>query len=187
MDATVQSPDDQTSRHPLPPFPVVGKGASAGGLQALQRFMAHTPEDSGMAFVVVSHLSPEYESHLPGLLQSYTTMPVTQVAETIPLEPNHVYVIPPNRNLSTIDTHLQLSPLETARRARAPIDHFFRTLADTHEAKAYCVILSGTGSDGSLGLRRIKEVGGLTIVQDPAEAEYDAMPQAAIATGENAL
>jgi two-component system, chemotaxis family, CheB/CheR fusion protein len=162
---------------------VVGIGASAGGLAALRTLLASVPEDSGLAWVVVVHLSPEHESHLAELLQPHVPFPVQQVAETVRLEPNRVYVIPPNANLNTIDTHLRLSDLEARRRERAPIDHFFRTLASTHDGKGIGVILTGTGSDGTLGLREIKEQGGLTIVQDPAEAEYDGMPQSAISTG----
>lgn len=176
------SPDaDPLGEKPEPT--VVGIGASAGGLNALKTFFGHVPEDSGLAFVVVVHLSPEHKSHLAEILQPHVRMPVEQVSATVPLEPNRVYVIPPGRNLSTIDTHLQLSELEERRRARAPIDHFFRTLARTHAGHAIAVILTGTGSDGALGLRAVKEKGGLTVVQDPTEAEFDGMPQSAIATG----
>ena len=164
-------------------FPVVGIGASAGGLAALKTFFAHVPEESGLAFVVVVHLSPDRKSHLSELLQPHIKMPVQQVTETVPLERNHVYVIPPNANLDTIDTHLRLTELEQRRIERAPIDHFFRTLAKTHDGEAIGVILTGTGADGTLGLREIKAQGGLTVVQDPADAEYDGMPQSAIATG----
>ncbi len=165
------------------PFIVVGIGASAGGLRALQQFFEAMPAASEMAFVIVTHLAPEQESHLATLLQPCTAMPVLQVSEEIQIERNHVYVIPPNRNISTIDSHLRLSPIEEARRNRAPIDHFFRTLAGTHGAYAIGIILSGTGSDGTIGLQRIKEAGGLTVVQEPTEAAYDGMPQSAIATG----
>ena len=99
------------------------------------------------------------------------------------MEPNQVYVIPPNANLDAIDTHLRLTQLEERRQERSPIDHFFRTLAKTHDGEAICVILTGTGSDGTLGLAEITQRGGLAIVQDPDEAEYDGMPQSAIATG----
>lgn len=162
---------------------VVGIGASAGGLAALKRLFELMPSDSGLAFVVVVHLSPEHKSHLPDLLQPSVRFPVRQVTETVPLEPNKVYVIPPNANLSAIDTHLRLSKLEEQRRERAPIDHFFRTLAASHDGHSIGVILTGTGSDGTLGLREIKAKGGLILVQDPNEAEYDGMPQNAIATG----
>jgi two-component system, chemotaxis family, CheB/CheR fusion protein len=161
---------------------VVGIGASAGGLHALRTFFEHAPADSGMAFVIVTHLAPDHESHLAEILQASTVMQVRQVTETAPLEPNHVYVIPPNCNLSSIDTQLHLEPLEEDRRMRAPIDHFFRTLAMNHQANAICVVLSGTGADGSIGLEHVKEMGGLTLAQDPTEAEYDSMPQNAIAT-----
>lgn len=163
--------------------PVVGIGASAGGLGALRKFFANVPEGSGLAYVVVVHLSPEHKSHMADVLQASVRMPVEQVTETTLLRRDHVYVIPPGRNLSTIDTHLRLSELEENRLRRAPIDHFFRTLAGTHNAHAIGVVLTGTGSDGTLGIKEIKEHGGLTIAQDPNEAEYDAMPQSAIATG----
>jgi two-component system CheB/CheR fusion protein len=162
---------------------VVGIGASAGGLDALRELFSSMPAYPGMAFVVVVHLSPEHESHLVGLLQPSTSMPVQQVTETVALERNRVYVIPPNANLDAIDTHLRLSPLERRRLERAPIDHFLRTLADAHDGTAVGVILTGTGSDGALGLRQIKERSGLTIVQDPHEAQFDSMPRTAIGTG----
>lgn len=162
---------------------MVGIGASAGGLNALKRLFEHVPPDSGIAFVVVVHLSPDHKSYLPDLLQPIVHFPVQQVTETTPLEPNNVYVIPPYANLSAIDTHLRLSRLEELRRGRAPIDHFFRTLAKTYDGNAIGVILTGTGSDGTLGLKEIKAKGGLVIVQDPNEAEFDGMPQSAIATG----
>ncbi|MDX1631103.1 MAG: CheR family methyltransferase, partial [Thermoanaerobaculia bacterium] len=141
------------------------------------------PGDSGVAFVVVVHLSPEHESHLSELLQPHVGMPVQQVTGTVLLEADNVYVIPPNRNLSTIDTHLRLTELEEERRERAPVDHFFRTLARTHDGNAIGVVLTGTGRDGALGIKEIKENGGLVVVQDPAEAEYEGMPLAAVATG----
>ncbi len=162
---------------------VVGIGASAGGLAALKEFFKHVPEDSGLAFVVVVHLSPEHESHLAELLQPHVSVPVQQVTDTLLLEADRVYVIPPGRNLDAIDTHLRLSPLEERRAERAPIDHFFKTLAKTHDGHSIGVVLTGTGSDGTLGIREIKEQAGLVIVQDPNEAEYDGMPQSAIATG----
>jgi two-component system CheB/CheR fusion protein len=169
------------SKRPEPT--VVGIGASAGGLAALKEFFQHVPADSGLAFVVVVHLSPDRESHLEGILQSHARMPVRQVTETVPLEANHVYLIPPNANIEAIDTHLRLSKLEERRQERAPVDHFFRTLARAHDGHAVGVILSGTGTDGALGVKAIKEGGGLTVVQAPADAEYDGMPQSAIATG----
>jgi two-component system, chemotaxis family, CheB/CheR fusion protein len=165
------------------PAAVVAIGASAGGLAALKRLLSALPDDAGLAFVVVVHLSPDHESHLVNLLQPFSRLPVEQIAATTTLERDHVYVIPPGSNVSSIDTHLRLSELERERRDRAPIDHFFRTLSETHDGHSVAVVLTGTGSDGALGLRTVKERGGLTIVQDPLEAEYDGMPQAAIATG----
>jgi two-component system, chemotaxis family, CheB/CheR fusion protein len=162
---------------------VVGIGASAGGLGALQALLRSMPANPGFACVIVVHLSPEHESLLPELLQSQTSMLVHQVSATVPLERNQIYVIPPNANLDAIDTHLRLTELEERRIERAPINHFLRTLASTHVGTAIGVILTGGGSDGSLGLRHIKECGGLTIAQDPQEAEFDSMPRSAIATG----
>jgi two-component system CheB/CheR fusion protein len=161
---------------------VVGIGASAGGFAALKTFFAHVPPDSGLSFVVVVHLSPDHESHLAELLQPHVSIPIEQVNEATVLEPNHVYVIPPNANINTIDTHLRLTKLEE-RRHRAPIDNFFRTLAETHDGHAVAVILTGSGSDGSVGITDIKANAGLVIVQDPREAEYDGMPHSAVATG----
>jgi two-component system CheB/CheR fusion protein len=169
---------------PSKPEPtVVGIGASAGGLSALKIFLEHVPHDSGLAFVVVVHLSPDHESHLAELLQPHVRFPVEQVNQTTLLERNHAYIIPPNANLNAIDTHLRLTKLEERRQERAPIDHFFRTLASTHDGNAIAVVLTGTGSDGTLGVKDIKANGGVVIVQDPTEAEYDGMPQSAIATG----
>ena len=162
---------------------IVGIGASAGGLNALKLFFEKIPENTGIAYVIVVHLSPEHKSMLSELLQPVTKMPVQQVTKTIQLKPNHVYVIPPGSNLNTIDTHLRLSELEEKRSKRAPVDHFFRTLAKTHDGNAIGIVLTGTGSDGSLGIREIKGRDGVVIVQDPNEAEYDGMPQSAISTG----
>jgi two-component system CheB/CheR fusion protein len=180
-DPSAAQPADPATRNR--PVNVVGLGASAGGLAALRQFFHNVADDSGLAYVVVVHLSPEHESHLATLLQPHSKMRVLQVHETMPLEPNCVYVIPPNANLSAIDTHLRVSALERLRGERAPIDHFFRTLAETHDGHAIGVILTGTGSDGSRGIKEIKLRGGLTVVQDPNEAEYDGMPQSAVATG----
>ena len=166
-----------------PDFALVGIGASAGGLAALKTFLENVPEDSGLAFVVVMHLPAESESMLANLLQPHARIPVRKVAETNLIEPNRVYVIPPGHNLEAVDSNLHLSVLEESRRDRAPIDHFFRTLANTYDGLSVGVILTGTGSDGTLGIKEIKHVGGLTVVQDPSEAEYDGMPQSAIATG----
>lgn len=174
---------ESSKEEDISPGIVVGIGASAGGLAALQAFFKVVPADSGLTFVVVVHLSPEHESHLAEILQPHVALPVLQVTESVPLERNHVYVIPPGRNLSAVDTHLRLDDLELQRQQRAPIDHFFRTLARTHDGQSIGVILTGSGSDGTLGLKEIKERGGLVIIQDPQDAEYDGMPQSAVAMG----
>ncbi|HEX8285231.1 MAG TPA: CheR family methyltransferase [Pyrinomonadaceae bacterium] len=164
-------------------FMVVALGASAGGIRAFKEFFANAPEQSGMAYVVILHLSPEHESHLAEVLQSSTRIPVTQVTESVKLEPDHVYVIPPNKSLSVLRGSLVLSEVTRIEERRAPVDIFFRTLAETHGARAACVVLSGTGADGSMGLKRVKENGGVAFVQDPSEAEYPDMPRSSIATG----
>jgi two-component system, chemotaxis family, CheB/CheR fusion protein len=177
-------PGQPDSREPSPsPRAVVGIGASAGGLAALREFFHKAPAESGLAWVVITHLSPEHESHMAGLLQPYVKMPVEQVEKTVRLEADRVYVIPPNANLESVDTHLRLSRLEANRSPHAPIDHFFRTLSRTHDHHGVGVVLTGTGSDGALGLKEIKERGGLVLVQEPTEAEYDGMPRSALATG----
>lgn len=163
-------------------FLTVGIGASAGGIKPLKEFFAAMPEKNGMAFVVILHLSPEHESQLPAVLQTNTKMPVIQVTETVKIAPNHVYVIPPTKHLAMMDGEIRLIEPETIRGKRVPIDLFFRTLADAHGKNAVCVILSGTGADGASGLKRVKEAGGLCIVQNPSEAEYDGMPRSAMAT-----
>ena len=163
-------------------FLTVGIGASAGGIKPLKEFFAAMPDHNGMVFVVILHLSPEHESQLPAVLQTNTKMPVIQVQETVKIEPNHVYVIPPTKYLAMVDGEIRLIEPETIRGRRVPIDLFFRTLAAAHGRNSVCVILSGTGADGASGLKRVKEAGGLCIVQDPAEAEYDGMPRSAIAT-----
>lgn len=179
-----EPPSIPLSKLPSKPGPtVVGIGASAGGLAALKILLERIPADSGLAYVVVVHLSPDHESHLAALLQSHVRCPVEQVTGTVPIEKDHVYIIPPNANLNAIDTHLRLSKLEERRQERAPIDHFFRTLAKSHDGHSIAVILTGTGSDGTLGIKDIKANGGVVIVQDPTEAEFDGMPQSAISTG----
>jgi two-component system, chemotaxis family, CheB/CheR fusion protein len=165
-------------------FPIVGIGASAGGLAAFEKFFTALLPDTGMAFVVVQHLSPPHKSILPEILQRFTTMPVTQVTEGIAVRPNGVYVIPPGSDLALKNGHLTLLRPEAARGYRLPIDFFFRSLAQDQGARAIGVVLSGTGSDGSLGLKTIKAEGGLTIAQEPETAEYADMPQNAIATKE---
>ena len=164
-------------------FPVVGIGASAGGLPALLRLFSALPAEHGMAFVVILHLSPEHESAAGAILQRVTPMPVHQVSERLPIEPGHVYVIAPNLQLSMDDGHLAVTALERSPGRHTAIDLFFRTLAEAHERCAIAIVLSGTGSDGAVGLGRVKELGGVTLAQEPADCDHDGMPVAAIATG----
>ena len=163
-------------------FPVVAIGASAGGLEALEQFLGNMPADSGMAFVIIQHLDPNYKGIMPELLQRITAMPVAQVKNRTKVLPDHVYVIPPNKDLSILHGSLYLLDPVAPRGLRLPIDFFFRTLADDMQNYAIGVILSGMGSDGSLGVRAIKENGGLVLVQDPASARFDGMPRSAIDT-----
>lgn len=163
-------------------FPVVGLGASAGGLQALTRFFEHMPADNGMAFVVVLHLSPKHVSNVDSLLQRVTRMPVRQVTDSVPIEANHVYVVPPNRQLTMNDGYLGLRELERPRGRQVLIDLFFRSLAVVHRERAVGIVLSGAGADGAVGITRLKEQGGVTLAQNPGDAEYEDMPRAAIAT-----
>jgi two-component system, chemotaxis family, CheB/CheR fusion protein len=161
---------------------VVGIGASAGGLKALQEFFEALPGDTGMAYVVITHLHPEHESHLAELLQTHTHMQVSQVNGLMSVERNHVYVIAPNRRLLMEDSQINTAAFKEPRGRRAPIDYFFRSLARGHP-NAVGIILSGGGTDGAVGVKAIKEEGGLLMVQHPDEAEYNSMPEAAIATG----
>ena len=163
-------------------FLIVGIGASAGGVQALKSFFENVAADSGAAYVVILHLSPDHDSHLTEILQTVTKIPVTQVNEKIQVKPDHIYVISPNESLSMRDGQIIVSPINTYEERRAPVDIFFRTLADSHGEGAVAVVLSGTGANGSMGIKRIKEKGGAAFVQNPHEAEFNEMPLNSIAT-----
>src|ERR1700756_1033364 len=164
-------------------FPVVGVGASAGGLDAFRTLLAALPPGTGMAFILIQHLDPTHASMMVDLLAGHTPMKVQQAADGMPLEREHVYLIPPGAYLSVQGGALRLSEPRERHGARLPFDFFLRSLAEELGDRAICVILSGTGGDGSLGLKAIKEKGGLVIVQDPGEGEYDGMPRSAIMTG----
>ncbi len=164
-------------------FPIIGIGASAGGLEAFKEFFTHMPPDSGMAFVLVQHLDPTHESILVDLIKRYTRMEVFQVSDGIKVRPNCIYVIPPNRDMALLHGALHLMEPAARRGLRLPIDFFFRSLAEDEGEKSIGVVLSGTGSDGTLGLKAIKGEGGLAVVQDPLSAKYDGMPRSAISTG----
>jgi two-component system, chemotaxis family, CheB/CheR fusion protein len=161
-------------------FPIVGIGASAGGLEAMELFFENMPKENGMAFVVIQHLDPTHIGILPELLQRTTEMKVMQATNRLKVKPNCVYVIPPNKSLSILNGTLYLfDPLES-RGLRLPIDIFFRSLANDKQEKSIGIILSGMGSDGSLGLKSIKEKNGVVLVQDPSTAKFDSMPRNAI-------
>ena len=161
-------------------FPIVGLGASAGGLEALEQFFENVPANCGMAFVVIQHLDPHRKGIMPELLQRVTQLRVTSVTDGLKIKPNCVYVIPPNTSMSILNGALYLfEPIET-RGLRLPVDFFLRSLADDQREKAIGIILSGMGSDGSMGLKAIKENDGMVLVQDPASAKFDSMPRSAI-------
>jgi len=161
-------------------FPIVGIGASAGGLEALELFFENMPKDNGMAFVVVQHLDPNYIGMMPELLQRITPMKVFQTSDNLKVKPNCVYVIPPNKSLSLLNGALHLFEPVESRGLRLPVDIFFRSMADDRQDKSIGIILSGMGSDGSLGLKAIKEKNGIVLVQSPASAKFNGMPTSAI-------
>lgn len=163
-------------------FPIVGVGASAGGLAAFSQLLAHLPVDTGVALVLIQHLDPTHESRLADLLSRVTRMPVREATDGMEVRPNQVHVIPPNTNLAISQGVLRITPRE-GRGQHLPLDFFFRSLADDQRASAIGVILSGTGSDGTLGLAEIKAAGGLTFAQDKESAKFDGMPISAIASG----
>jgi len=162
---------------------VVGIGASAGGLESFERLMGVLPPDSGVAYVLVQHFDPSHESLMASLLSRHTEMPVQQVEDAVPIRPNRVYIIPPNKYLKIRDGGLFLEEPVERRGIRMPIDYFFTSLAEARQERSICIVLSGNGSDGTLGLKEIKGRGGLALVQKPETAEYDGMPRSAMASG----
>jgi len=166
-----------------PSFPIVGIGASAGGLEAFDQFFTHMPPDTGMAFVLIQHLDPKHKSILSELVRRYTRMPVREVEDGMSVEPNSVYVIPPNRNMAILHRKLHLLEQSDISGLRTPIDFFFRSLAEDLKDKAICIVLSGTGTEGAMGLRAVKGEGGMAMAQDAESAKYDGMPRSAIGTG----
>ena len=180
VDEQTTTKNEQNTR-----FPVVGIGASAGGLAAFEAFFSGMPPDRepGMAFVLVQHLAPDHKSMLTGLIRKYTRMQVFEVEDGMEVKENCAYIIPPNRDMVFSNGTLQLLKPSAPRGQRLPIDFFFRSLAKDQHEHAICIVLSGTGSDGTLGLRAIKGEGGMAMVQNPASSEYDGMPRSAIGTG----
>jgi two-component system CheB/CheR fusion protein len=167
------------------PFPIIGVGASAGGLAAIEAFFSGMPVDGdpGMAFVLVQHLDPDHKSLLAELIQRRTRMPVTEAVDGMVVQANCVYIIPPNRDMAFLNGTLQLLEPVAPRGHRLPVDFLFASLAADQQEHAVGVVLSGTGSDGTQGVREIKGQGGMVMVQSPASAEFDGMPQSALATG----
>ena len=165
-------------------FPIVAIGASAGGLDACRKLLDALPADNGMAFIIVQHLDPSHDSMMVDLLAGHTSMPVLLATDGMAIERERVYVIPPGVYLSVDDKGaLRLSKPQARHGARLPFDFLLNSLAREYGARTVCVVLSGTGADGSLGLKAVKEKGGLVIAQDIGEADYDGMPRSAIATG----
>src|SRR4051794_2154552 len=164
-------------------FPIVGIGASAGGLNACSKLMDALPVSNGMAFILVQHLDPSRESMMVDLLAGHTSMTVRQATDGMLIEREHLYIIPPGTYLSVSNGVLHLSQPQARHGARLPFDFLLNALAEECGELAVCVILSGTRADGSLGLKAVKESGGLIIAQDPDEAGYDGMPRSAITTG----
>ena len=183
--APAAAPEDAGAAASERNFPIVGIGASAGGLGAFEQFFRAMPADPGvdMAFVLVQHLAPDHPSILTDLIARFTSMPVFEVQDGVTVQPNCVYVIPPNRDLAFLNGTLQLLDPMAPRGQRLAIDYFFRSLAQDLHGRAIGIVLSGTGSDGSLGVRAIKGEGGMVMVQTPSSTEFDGMPRGAIATG----
>jgi two-component system CheB/CheR fusion protein len=162
-------------------FLIVGMGASAGGLESFNEFFEIMPENSGMAFVLVQHLDPTHKSLMVDLIKKHTQMIISEVVDHTEVQPNHIYVIPPNKDMAIFNGVLHLMDPTQARGFRKPIDYFFRSLAEDQMEKAIGIVLSGTGTEGALGLKNIKNQGGLAIVQEPTTAKYDGMPRSVIA------
>ena len=182
---TAEQPAEKVSKTTALTFPIVGIGASAGGLSAFEAFFSGMPADAkpGMAFVLVQHLAPDHKSILTDLISRYTSMHVSEVSDGLVVQPNCAYIIPPNRDMAFLNGALHLMEPSAPRGQRLPIDFFFRSLAQDQGERAIGVVLSGTGSDGTLGVRAIKGEGGMVMVQNPASTEYDGMPRSALSTG----
>jgi two-component system CheB/CheR fusion protein len=179
-------PDEEadSSARPEAGFPIVGLGASAGGLAAIEAFFAAMPTDKeiGMAFVVVQHLDPDHKSILMDLVKRYTKMQVYKIEDGMKVQPNCTYIIPPNRDMAFINGKLHLMEPSAPRGLRLPIDYFFRSLAQDQHERAICIVLSGTGTDGTMGLKAIKDEGGMAMAQAPESAAGRLYP----AAGQNA-
>src|SRR5262245_47121775 len=184
-EAAPDAPSQDSGVLPNQGFPIVGIGASAGGLSAFEAFFSGLPADTdpGLAFVLVQHLAPDHKSILTDLIRRYTRLQVFEVEDGMVVRPNCAYIIPPGRDMACLGGTLSLLEPSAPRGQRLPIDFFFRSLAQDQREKAIGIVLSGTGSDGSLGVRAIKGEGGMVMAQSPSSTEYDGMPRSAIATG----
>jgi two-component system CheB/CheR fusion protein len=180
---TKESSALEDKNNPDTVFPIIGIGASAGGLEAFEQFFRNMPPDSGMAFILITHLDPDHVSMLTEIIQRVTVMPVHEAQDRMTVMPNHVYVIPPNKDIAIFHGALHLSIPENPRGLRMPIDFFLRSLAEEQGERAIGVILSGNGTDGTLGLRAIHGAGGISFVQEPSSAKFDGMPVSAIRSG----
>src|SRR5215831_9011345 len=184
-----QSPTEPIDRHSedlLPgshPFPIVGVGASAGGLEAFTELLTNLPASPGLAVLFVLHLEPHHKSQLADILTRVSPLPIREATEGMPVEADHVYLIPPNTNMALVDGKLGLSPSSLVRGAHMPVDHLFRSLAEVQKERAIGVILSGGGTDGTLGFQAIKAEGGITFAQDEKTARQDSMPRSAASDG----
>src|SRR5215471_14873568 len=189
--ATRRSPPPDRRLFAVPPavessdisVTIVGVGASAGGLEAFSALLQSLPKNPGVAIVFVQHLAPQHESALVPLLSGQSSLPVTQATHGIDVEPNHVYVIPPNSQMVIVGRTLHVNARPEDRTQYTPVDAFLSSLAESSGQRSIGVVLSGTASDGALGVRDIKAAGGLTIAQKPESAKYDGMPRASISTG----
>jgi two-component system, chemotaxis family, CheB/CheR fusion protein len=187
---TIQSPDEIITTkvvddsQPTECFPVVGIGASAGGLDAFRQLLSHLPIDTGMAFVFIQHLEPNQKSLLSEILSRETVMPVVEVQEGMAVTPNCIYVIPPSTKMVILEGLLHLTPRDKTHGVAMPIDAFFLSLAVDRGSKAIAVVLSGGESDGARGLEAVKEAGGITFAQCESSAKVSSMPNTAVATGQ---
>ncbi len=175
--------DDPTPSRDPPAFPIVGVGASAGGLEAFTELLANLPPEPGVAFLFVVHMEPHHKSQLADILGRVTPLPVAEATEGMPVQANHVYLIPPNANMALTDHSLTLTPRPAVRAPHMSVDHLFRSLAAVQKSRAVGVILSGGGTDGTLGLQSIKAEGGITFAQDEKSARQNSMPRSAVSDG----
>lgn len=182
--AELERSDEEPDRDRYTPqHLIVGIGASAGGIEAVKKLLHNLTADAGLGYVLVQHLSPQYDSFLAELLDTSSDIPVLQATEHMRIEPNRLHVIPPNVHMTLVDGHLHLAPRPLDASRFNPIDAFFESLAVHAGERAVAIVLSGSASDGAAGLREVKSAGGLTMAQDPATAKYESMPRAAIETG----